>query len=353
MPTIFLTGGGSAGHVTPNLALIPELKARGWEVAYIGTHNGIERKLIDGLIPYYPISAGKLRRYFDWRNFTDPFRVLKGVVDSLRILRRHRPDIIFSKGGFVSLPVAVAARCLGIPVVLHESDLTPGLANRLALPFATHICVTFPETMDHVPKAKASITGNPIRRSLLDGDAAKARKLWGFDRGKPVILVIGGSLGAARINQTIRECLPQLLARYQVAHICGKGNTLPELTAQGYYQFEYVDQELPHLFAAADLVISRAGANALFELLALKKPHLLIPLSQSASRGDQVLNAESFARQGFSMVLEEEQLTGESLIRAVEVLWQNREQYRQAMSKTKLADAVAEVVKVIESIAPK
>lgn len=353
MPKIILTGGGSAGHVTPNLAMIPALQQRGWTLAYIGTHDGIERKLVGDAIPYYPISAGKLRRYFDWKNFTDPFRVLKGVYDAWRVLRRHRPDIVFSKGGFVSLPVAVAARLLGIPVVLHESDFTPGLANRLALPFSTHLCVTFPETMEHVPKHKASVTGNPIRRELLNGDPDKARELWGFDRSKPVMLVIGGSLGAAKINQVVRESLPQLLAKFQIAHICGKGNTLPSLTVQGYHQFEYVDQDLPHLFALADLVISRAGANAVFELLALKKPHLLIPLSQSASRGDQLLNARSFARQGFSMLLEEEQLTGASLIEAVEELWQNREHYRKAMSGTKLTDAVAEVVSVIESIVKK
>ena len=321
------------------------------EAAYIGTHSGIERQLIGDSIPYYPISAGKLRRYFDWKNFTDPFRVLKGVFDSLRILRRHRPDIIFSKGGFVSLPVAAAARFLRIPVVLHESDFTPGLANRLALPFATHLCVTFPETLEHLPpKSKASVTGNPIRRSLLNGDPTKARELCGFDQEKPVILVMGGSLGAAKINEAVRACLPMLLAEFQIAHICGKGNTQPELAAHGYRQFEYVGRELPHLFALADLAISRAGANALFELLALNKPHLLIPLSQSASRGDQVLNARSFARQGFSAVLEEEQLTGASLLSAVQELWRNREQYRRAMSGMKLADAVTEIIGVIDAI---
>ena len=352
MPKIILTGGGSAGHVTPNLAMIPALQQRGWTLAYIGTHDGIERKLIGDAIPYYPISAGKLRRYFDCKNFTDPFRVLKGVYDAWRVLRRHRPDIVFSKGGFVSLPVAVAARLLGIPVVLHESDFTPGLAHRLALPFSTHLCVTFPETKEHGPKHKASVTGNPILWELLNGDPDKARELWGFDRSKPVMLVIGGSLGAAKINQVVRESLPQLLAKFQIAHICGKGNTLPSLTVQGYHQFEYVDQDLPHLFALADLVISRAGANAVFELLVLKTAFAdtIVSVGQ---RGDQLLNARSFARQGFSMLLEEEQLTGASLIEAVEELWQNREHYRKAMSGTKLTDAVAEVVSVIESIVKK
>lgn len=351
MKKIILTGGGSAGHVTPNLALIPELEKRGWNVEYIGTHSGIERQLIGERVPYHPISAGKLRRYFDLQNFIDPFRVLKGVVDAYRILRRRKPKVIFSKGGFVSLPVAAAAKMLGIPVVLHESDFTPGLANKLAAPLAAHICLTFPETVKYVSQAKTTVTGNPIRRTLLDGSIQRGRETCGFDKSKPVILVMGGSLGAVRINQTVRQALPTLLKNYQIVHICGRGNIDPSIDLKGYRQFEYVAEELPDIFALADIVISRAGANALFELLTLKKPHILIPLSQQASRGDQILNAKSFAEQGFSLVLEEEQLTAASLTAAVDNLILNKDRYLQAMSASKLTDAVSAVIKVIESTA--
>ncbi len=348
MKKIILTGGGSAGHVTPNLALIPELEKRGWEIEYIGTHNGIERKLIADRVPYHSISAGKLRRYFDFKNFTDPFRVLKGIMDAYMILRKQRPRVVFSKGGFVSLPVAVAAKTLGIPVILHESDFTPGLANKLALPFSTHLCLTFPETLQYVPKEKATLTGNPIRQSLFIGDKTRGKKITGFTASKPVVLVMGGSLGAVKINSVLREALPNLLKHYQIVHICGQGNLDPSSDAIGYQQFEYIDQELPDIFALADLIISRAGANVLYELLALQKPHLLIPLSHAASRGDQVLNANSFKEQGFSMVLTEDELNSDSLISALKQLENESGRFIRAMQATKLKDAVKSVITVIE-----
>ncbi len=347
---IVLTGGGSAGHVTPNLALIPELTKLNWKIDYIGTHYGIERELIGDSIPYHPISAGKLRRYFDVKNFTDPFRVVKGVIDAYFILRKIRPNIVFSKGGFVSLPVSVAAKFLGIPVVLHESDFTPGLANKLALPFAAHLCLAFPETIEYVPKEKATITGNPIRKTLFSGDKNRAREMCKFTEEKPVILVIGGSLGAVRINQVIRLGLDELLREFQLIHICGKGNLDLSIEAPGYCQFEYVSQELPDIFALADLVVSRAGANVLFELLALKKPHVLIPLSKGASRGDQVLNAESFAKQGFSVVLKEENLTQSELLSTIRHLNHKQADYVKAMEQSKLKNASDEIIKLIEKL---
>lgn len=350
MTRIVLTGGGSAGHVTPNLALLPELKKLGWDIHYIGTYNGIEYDLMADLVPYHSISAGKLRRYFDLQNFTDPFRVMKGMVQSLAILAKLRPKIIFSKGGFVSLPVAVAAKALRIPVILHESDITPGLANKLSLPFSSHLCVTFPETMKYVKQTKATLTGNPIRRELLHGDQAKGYQLCKFNKNKPVILVMGGSLGSVNINNAVRESLPQITKEFQVAHICGKGNLDNSLIDYlGYQQFEYVSKELPDLFAMADFVISRAGANALFELLALRKAHLLIPLSLGASRGDQVLNAESFAKQGFSMVLKEEDLSSATLISAISKLAQERSTYITAMENTRQKDATTAVLEIIKS----
>lgn len=350
MKKIILTGGGSAGHVTPNLALIPELQNLGWNIQYIGTHSGIEREIIGDLVPYHPISAGKLRRYFDWQNFSDPFRVIRGTYDAFKILRKERPKIIFSKGGFVSLPVVMAAKILKIPVILHESDFTPGLANKLSLPFATHLCLTFPETKKLVKHENVTVTGNPIRKQLLAGNPELGFRLCNFSTNKPVVLVIGGSLGAQKINGVVRECLPQLLKDFQVVHICGKGNLDSSVNRQGYQQFEYVKNELPDLFAMADLIVSRAGANALFELLALKKPHILIPLSQAASRGDQILNADSFLTQGFSLVIHEEQLSPEQLIGLLQQLNSNQSQYIKAMEKAPFTDATAAVVDLIEKL---
>ena len=224
MKKIILTGGGTAGHVTPNIALIPALKEAGYEISYIGSYNGIERKLIEELnIPYYGISTGKFRRYFDVKNFTDPFRVLKGMSQAKKLMKTIKPDIVFSKGGFVSVPVVRAAGKCHIPAIIHESDMTPGLANKLSMKYASKICCNFPETVENIPNGKGVLTGSPIRRELLSGDKAAGLKLCGFNTQKPVLLVIGGSLGAVHINDAIRAILPDLIRQYQVIHICGKG----------------------------------------------------------------------------------------------------------------------------------
>ena len=315
MKKIVLTGGGTAGHVTPNIALLPKLKEAGYEIYYIGSYEGIERKLIESYeIPYYGISSGKLRRYFDWKNFSDPFKVLKGYGQAISILKKLKPDVVFSKGGFVSVPVVMAAKHCKIPAIIHESDMTPGLANKLAIPSATKVCCNFPETLQYLPEGKAVLTGSPIRSELLKGDKVHALNFIGnFTAQKPTLMVIGGSIGSVVINDTVRKALPELLKEYQVVHLCGKGNLAPELDGtQGYVQYEYIKEELNDLFALADIVISRAGANAICELLALHKPNILIPLSAAASRGDQILNARSFEKQGFSYVLEEEKLLPES-----------------------------------------
>ena len=350
MKKIILTGGGTAGHVTPNIALLPRLKAEGFNVLYIGSIKGIEKELItkEG-IEYRAISSGKLRRYFDLKNFTDPFRVIRGYFQARGIMKRYKPDIVFSKGGFVAVPVTMAAKSLKIPVISHESDMTPGLANKLAAPFATKICCNFPETLKYLPKGKGVLSGSPIREELLKGDKEKGLELLGFDGAKPVLLIIGGSLGAQHINEAVRRVLDKLLAGFNIVHICGKGNVDESLSEKkGYRQFEYVNKELKDLFAAADIFISRAGANAICELLALKKPNLLIPLSLSASRGDQILNAESFEKQGFSMVLKEEDMTDESLIEAVDKLWADRERYLEAMKKSPLSNGVDVIIGLIE-----
>ena len=354
MKKIVLTGGGTAGHVTPNIALLPKLKEAGYEIYYIGSYEGIERKLIESYeIPYYGISSGKLRRYFDWKNFSDPFKVLKGYGQAISILKKLKPDVVFSKGGFVSVPVVMAAKHCKIPAIIHESDMTPGLANKLAIPSATKVCCNFPETLQYLPEGKAVLTGSPIRSELLKGDKVHALNFIGnFTAKKPTLMVIGGSIGSVVINDTVRKALPELLKEYQVVHLCGKGNLVPELDGtQGYVQYEYIKEELNDLFALADIVISRAGANAICELLALHKPNILIPLSAAASRGDQILNARSFEKQGFSYVLEEEKLTEETLLEAIRQVEEKKNSYRKAMEASSRIDSVTKVFELIEEVA--
>jgi UDP-N-acetylglucosamine--N-acetylmuramyl-(pentapeptide) pyrophosphoryl-undecaprenol N-acetylglucosamine transferase len=347
---IVLTGGGTAGHVTPNIALVPKLRELGYEIVYIGTADGMERQLIEreGL-PYYPIHAGKLRRYLDLKNLTDTGRIARGFLEAVALLGKLKPAVVFSKGGFVSCPVVWAAWLHRVPVIIHESDLTPGLANRLSLPFARTVCYTFPETARYIRSDAKTLTGIPVRATLFRGNAAVGRSLCGFGSDRPVLAIIGGSQGSGVLNTTIRGTLPELLQEFQVCHICGPGNIDPALNARsGYQQFEYVNEELPHLFAMADLVVSRAGATTIFELLALKKPNLLIPLSKQSSRGDQILNARSFEKQGFSKVLMEEELTTASFLTALKQLYREREAYRARMAQSKLAGGIDAIVTLIQ-----
>ena len=350
MKKIVLTGGGTAGHVTPNLALIPSLKERGYDIHYIGSYQGIEKKLIeDANIPYSGISSGKLRRYFDLRNFSDPFRVIKGYEEACKLLKELKPDVVFSKGGFVAVPVVMAARHRHIPAIIHESDMTPGLANKLCIPSAQKVCCNFPETLQYLPEEKAVLTGSPIRAELLKGDRLAGLQYAHLSAEKPVIMVIGGSLGSVTVNQAVRTLLPRLLPHFQVVHICGKDHLDESLIGtSGYVQFEYVDAPLKHLFAIADLVISRAGANSICEILALRKPNILIPLSAAASRGDQILNASSFAKQGFSTMLEEEALTDDTLYQAISSTYENRDAFIHQMEQSHLSNAVDTVIRLIE-----
>lgn len=353
MKKIVLTGGGTAGHVTPNLALLPSLRKEEFEIHYIGSYNGIERRLIeDAGIPYDGISSGKLRRYFDIKNFSDPLRVLKGYGQAKRLMKQYHPDIVFSKGGFVSVPVVLAAKHYKIPVIIHESDMTPGLANKICIPAAKKVCCNFPETLNYLPKDKAVLSGSPIREELLTGDRLSGLQYAGLSANRPVILVIGGSLGSVTVNHAVRSILPKLLSQFQVIHICGKGNLDESLIGtSGYVQYEYVDKPLRHLFAAADLIISRAGANSICEILALRKPNILIPLSAAASRGDQILNANSFAKQGFSTVLEEEVLTSDTLYQAVSDTYKKRTAFIEAMEKSTLNNAVETIMNLIRECA--
>ena len=347
---ILFAGGGTAGHITPNIALLPRLLQLGYEISYIGSYNGMEKKLIEDYdIPYYGISTGKFRRYFDLKNFTDPFRVLKGYGEARKILKEICPDIVFSKGGFVTVPVVRAASSLKIPCVIHESDMTPGLANKIAMRGATKICCNFPETLKYLPKDKAVLTGSPIRHELLLGNKPAGLKLCGFNTSKPIILVVGGSTGAVKVNNAVRAILPELLKKYQVVHLCGKGKTDASLNGiDGYIQFEYISDQMRDLFAISDIVISRAGANAICELLALRKPNILIPLSANASRGDQILNANSFKEHGYSSVMTEEEITPEKLLAAVYDLYKNRQKYIDAMDSSPQSEAIDKIMSLIK-----
>lgn len=355
MKKIVLTGGGTAGHVTPNIALLPHLQAADYEVTYMGSYDGIEKRLIaDFGIPYYGISTGKFRRYLDPKNFSDPFRVLKGYAEAKKILKEINPDIVFSKGGFVSVPVVRAAAALKIPCIIHESDMTPGLANKLCIPVAEKVCCNFPETLSMLPADKAVLTGSPIREELSCGNKISGLDMCGFTANKPVIMVIGGSQGAASVNKAVRDALPKLLLDFQVVHLCGKDkidNLL--LGTAGYKQFEYVKAELKDIFAMADVVISRAGANAICELLALGKPNILIPLPSKKSRGDQLLNARSFESQGFSIVIDEDDLTEDLLVEKVQELYCSRQTYIDAMKQSKQLGSIDTIMGLIEDISSK
>lgn len=354
MKRIVLTGGGTAGHVTPNLALVPKLLENGWDIHYIGTEKGIERGLIEKekSITYHIVKSGKLRRYMDFQNFTDPFRVVHGVGQSINLIHKLKPKLIFSKGGFVSVPVVLGGWTNRVPVIIHESDITPGLANKISYPFASKVCTTFPETAEDFKGDKGIYTGTPLRMDLLEGDEKKGIDMCGFGSTKPVLMIMGGSQGAVAINKLIRDLLPKLVNRFNVVHLCGKGNLDSQLDGtEGYRQFEYINKGLPHIMALAKIIVSRAGANSIYEFLALKKPNVLIPLPLSASRGDQILNAQSFQKQGFSKALDQEGLTEYNLLTAILDVYANREKYIAKMSENDHTQGVNKIIKIINQTA--
>ena len=353
MKRIVFTGGGTAGHVTPNLAILEQMDRDKWEVHYVGTADGMERDLIEKKpgITYHAVSSGKLRRYFDWKNFSDPFRVLLGAGQAHNLMRRIRPAVVFSKGGFVTVPVVAGAWLAHVPVILHESDITPGLANKLAMPFASMVCTSFPETAEHIHNKKVLHTGSPVRSSLLTGDRKKGLALSHLIGKKPVLMIMGGSTGAQAVNEAVDAALDEILAHFDIIHIRGKENLKPQLTQKGYKQFDYVTDDLMHLMAASDIVLSRAGANAIFEFLALKRPMLLIPYPLDASRGDQILNAKSFQKQGYAEVLMQEDVTTERLVTSLRQLYRNRYGYIANMGKAGDRDTVGLIVTAIEEAA--
>ena len=355
MKKIVLTGGGTAGHVTPNIALIPALKKEGYEIHYIGSYDGMERAMIENLgINYIGISSGKLRRYKSVKNLTDPFRVLKGYNESVKVLKRIKPDVVFSKGGFVTVPVVFAARKCRIPAIIHESDMSPGLANKLCIPKADYVLANFPEALAKLPKNKGILSGTPIRQELFKGDREKGLKFCGFSGEKPVLLVVGGSLGALAVNEAVRKILLKLTEKFDVIHLCGKGKADDSLKeVKGYAQFEYINEEMKDIFKITDIAISRAGANAICELLALRIPNILIPLPAKASRGDQILNANSFKKQGFSEVLDEEDITEEGLLDIIYRTYDNREDYINNMKNSTQTDSIKIIMDLINNFAVK
>ncbi|WP_188207016.1 undecaprenyldiphospho-muramoylpentapeptide beta-N-acetylglucosaminyltransferase [Alkalibacillus aidingensis] len=348
---IIFTGGGTAGHVVVNLALMPEFIKEGYDIHYIGSYQGIERELVEGMegVTYHGIATGKLRRYLSAQNMKDPFKVLKGVFQAKKLMKELKPSIVFSKGGFVSVPVVMASKMSNIPSIIHESDYTPGLANKIATNFAKYVLTTFPETNEYLPQNKVKNVGAIVRDELFQGDPGQAYQMTDFVKSKPTLLVMGGSAGAQSINEAIRSNLPQLLEEFQVIHLCGKGKLDASIKQYGYVQYEYVTDELKDLLAIADVVVSRAGANAIFEFLALKKPMLLIPLSRQASRGDQILNAESFKKRGYAQMLEDEEVNDQTLYEQIQELYQNREKYIQNMQAYQPIKTKDEVINLIKT----
>ncbi|HFQ6147539.1 TPA: undecaprenyldiphospho-muramoylpentapeptide beta-N-acetylglucosaminyltransferase [Staphylococcus aureus] len=348
MTKIAFTGGGTVGHVSVNLSLIPTALSQGYEALYIGSKNGIEREMIESQLPeikYYPISSGKLRRYISLENAKDVFKVLKGILDARKVLKKEKPDLLFSKGGFVSVPVVIAAKSLNIPTIIHESDLTPGLANKIALKFAKKIYTTFEETLNYLPKEKADFIGATIREDLKNGNAHNGYQLTGINENKKVLLVMGGSLGSKKLNSIIRENLDALLQQYQVIHLTGKGLKDAQVKKSGYIQYEFVKEDLTDLLAITDTVISRAGSNAIYEFLTLRIPMLLVPLGLDQSRGDQIDNANHFADKGYAKAIDEEQLTAQILLQELNEMEQERtriinnmKSYEQSYTKEALFD---------------
>lgn len=349
---ILFTGGGTAGHVIVNLALIPHYKKQGYEIDYIGSHSGIEKKLIENLdgVTYHSISTGKLRRYLSKENIKDPFKVLKGTFEAYRIIGKRKPQVIFSKGGFVSVPVVIAAKLRRVPAIIHESDVTPGLANKISIPFAKKVLTTFPETVNYLPEKKSEHVGAVIRDELFAGSKEKGLAFAGLTDGKPVLLIMGGSAGSQKINETVRACLPELLKEFQIIHICGEGKTDPSHKETGYVQFEYINEQLKDIFAASNFVLSRAGSNAIFEFLALRIPMLLIPLSKEASRGDQIVNAASFKEKNYARVLQEEQLSEEKLVDEIYKLKEASPVITDRMKEYKSEKAKERVIEIIEQV---
>lgn len=360
IPSIVLTGGGTAGHIWPHFALFdhPNSPLHGafqngkLDVHYFGSHTGLEHDLIKTVMPswhYHSIATGKLRRYFSIQNFFDPLRVLVGCWQAFWLLKKIKPFVVFSKGGFVSAPVVWAAWLNRIPVVIHESDATPALATKLTLPFCHKILCSFSETIQHLPKIfqkKAIETGLPLRASLFGIAKADGRRFFDFENDKPVILVFGGSLGARGLNANIETVLPKLCEEYNILHITGRGhrNTFKH---SNYRQFEFLKEDMKFAYGASDIAICRAGASSIFELACAGIPMILIPLGLHASRGDQIINAKIFVEKGWAQSFDENAFTGEVILNAIKDTLNTLETKKTLLNNSVISDSANKIANIL------
>ena len=348
MASIGFTGGGTGGHIYPGLAIISWLeKSYPARIFWIGSNRGMDKSIVDRAgIVFYGIPSGKLRRYFSLRNLIDIFRVLAGIFASFVILRKERPALLFSKGGFVSVPPCAAAKLLGIPVFTHESDFSPGLATLINARFAEKIFIPYRESSSFFPdkfRAKTCVSGNPVRLEFAGADPAKGRIFLGLEAGERVLLVLGGSLGSREINDLIKACLPRLIKYYTVVHQTGEDKSDAQPVMEHYKPYTYFREEIPHVIAAAELVVCRSGANTIWECKSLDKPMILIPLRGQGTRGDQVENAQLFEKAGAAICLTEDTSPAgiqEKLSALVGTLANDPEK-REAMGKAKVIESNA------------
>jgi UDP-N-acetylglucosamine--N-acetylmuramyl-(pentapeptide) pyrophosphoryl-undecaprenol N-acetylglucosamine transferase len=365
---VVIAGGGTGGHTSAGLAVAAALAAGGAEVHWIGSHEGVEaRRVPEAGFPFHPISTGKLRRYWDRKNVTDLFlRVPAGFVQSGRLLRRLKPSVLFSTGGFVSVPPALAARTLGIPLVVHEQTAVPGLANRITARFAARIAVSFRSTGGGFPADRVVLTGNPVRREVLGGSREAALAYFGFDAAAPLVYVTGGAQGSHRINRLVGEALPRLLAICQIVHQCGDSaetgdrawlqelaRALPPALRPRYAVRPYVGAELRDVYAAAALLVGRSGAGTVTECCGLGVPAVFVPLP-GASGDEQTANARLVEAAGGAVVLPQGDLTPEGLVDTLTRLLADRAglQAMGARARTlAVPDAAQRLARIIREVA--
>lgn len=350
--TIVLTGGGTMGHVTPNLIILPELMYNFDKVYYIGSFKGVEKEKVASFnsklkpsqnkLEYISIPTVKLDRVKWYKNILLPFTLIKAIIEAKQYLRTIRPDVLFSKGGYVSVPVVIAAHQLHIPIVIHESDLSMGLANKISAKRATTVCTTFPETAKKT--VNGVYTGSAINPKLATADGEKLKNKYKLYPNLKTILITGGSLGSSPINDAILKILPYLVINYNVLHLTGRGKKV-NFHHANYHQLEFTD-DIGSFFKASDLVISRAGSNTIFELANLKKPMLLIPLPKNASRGDQLENAEYFKKLGIANIIQQEDLE-DHLKEAITETFDHLSSYTKALNRLSFPDGKYKILNEI------